>query len=189
MKSQNKAFWYLVYGQSLLISFVLVCIAIKPHFFFESNQGGISNYGLYAATVVPFSLSTLCGAVLSWMSTAFIPSQAKLAKLIKVWSVLAVLTLLSTYPYKVNHAFDIIHQLFSVLLVFFEVGVGSFIALVVKKNYLSLSIWFIQLVTFALAILNYLGVIHKLMIIELLFGISFAFLVLYSVKQQKLIKG
>jgi hypothetical protein len=34
-----------------------VCVAILPHFLFERNEGGISNYGIHASTAVFYTLA------------------------------------------------------------------------------------------------------------------------------------
>lgn len=180
--SDNKiAYKYLLTGQVLLFFFLFICLLLNPRFLFTSNEGGISNYGLYAKTVIPFSLSTISGAGLAIVASLSIVND-RLKLLIRLWAGLALSSLVSTYPYKINHVYRDIHIYLSLILLIYEVCFCSYLVFRLVEDKINLAFWFLMIATLILGILDAFKVVHLLYVIEVVEGLAFAVILVRSVK-------
>jgi len=170
----NKAVRYLLLGQVSLFGFTLLCVLLIPHFLLERNEGGVSNYGLYAKTVVPYTLAFgLCGLLTLW-SARFIAKENKAFKTaLASLGILLIAALLSTYPYKINDTFNTIHVDIGIALAFLELGLGAWFALFLARDIKNIVLFAIQLIGFILGILTHFGAIHILFVTELLTSLAF----------------
>lgn len=176
---------YLLYAQLSLFVFILVCTLIIPHFLFERNEGGVSNYGIYARTVIPYSLAYGLCAVLTIRSALLIPKTVPLYRQLKYMLLLLgflyLIVLLSTYPYKINHVFGIVHEYVDLLLFVFEIIAASWLAFILVRRARTIVLFAIQLAGTTLLLLTLIGSIHILFITEVLTGFAFGLLLVDSV--------
>jgi hypothetical protein len=176
---------YVRASQYSLFGFLLICFALKPHFLLEPNEGGVSNYGLYAATVIPYTLALgLCG-LLVLGSIRFMPKSVEhylsIRRCLALLGSLLILELFSTYPYKINGTFTAIHIYVGVVLFVAEIIIGSWFALRLAKNTASMLLLAAQLGGFALAGLTFFGALHILFIAQLIASLAFGTLLVRTV--------
>jgi len=175
----------LIIGQISFFVFIGVCTAIIPKFLFESNEGGISNFGVHNSTIVPFSLAFLLSIIFTVMAAEKIKGHTKrLIQIRLVLYILASLTLLvlvSTYPYKINSTFKNLHILTGAIIFVFEMAVSFWLALVIYKNKLNSPILLIQLLGFLAAFFTLIGVLHLLFVSQIVTGLAFGALLIRSV--------
>jgi hypothetical protein len=181
----NKAVRYVLLGQVSLFGFLFVCLMLIPHFLLESNEGGVSNYGLYAKTIVPYTLAFgLCG-LLTLLAMRFIPHEISHYKALKMalasLGVLLIAVLLSTYPYKVNDTLNAVHVYVGTALAFLELGLGTWFTLVLARDAKNIAFLALQVIGFVLGILTHFGVIHILFVTELLTSLAFGVILVRTV--------
>jgi hypothetical protein len=108
-----KTYRYTLYSQLSLGVFLLVCLILQPHYLFERNEGGMSNFGVHWPTVVPYSLAFWSCGLLILLAARHLPNRVKSYRSVRSVLVLlgafAIITVLTTYPYKLNDFFDNLH--------------------------------------------------------------------------------
>lgn len=112
-------------GRLVLVAGLLVCSVIMPEFFF--SEAGVSNYGVYARTVVPYSVALLGAALLTWRATRKLSGQGDNSELVLglcIYAILLVLMMLSTYPYQLSPILDGVHRLIGTVLMLWMLGFG-----------------------------------------------------------------
>src|SRR5262249_42943798 len=141
------------------------------------NEGGVSNYGVHAMTIVPYTLGFgLCGAFTLYAAGQASAEPERYAGLVKPLVLLGALylaTLISTYRYKTNSTLDNIHIYISITLVITEVVLGVWLAVHVVRDRINWALLTAQGIGFALGVLNYLHLIHILFAIELVTSLAF----------------
>jgi hypothetical protein len=175
---RHKAVRYSVLSQLFLYLFVGLCMIINPHFLTQSDEGGISNYGLYAKTVVPYSLGLGLSGILVLRVVKHLPHDnlqyKSLKRALTAVGIMYLLVLLSTYPYHVSNTFKDIHLLMSTALLASEMSVGIWAMKTIGKDKLGLKLFVMQIIGFALVFLVLGGFLHILMVAELVAGLPFA---------------
>jgi hypothetical protein len=173
----SKAARSVRYGQLMFAGGLLLCLALMPHFLFERNEGGVSNYGVHALTVVPYTVAF--GAFsLSLLSAArSLPPTTRSASAIRrcltLLAGLLFLALVSTYPYKLNHVLDNVHIAAAIALVMAEVIVGGWFVLRLARDRLNLVFYGVQLIGFGLSFLTFIGSLHVLFASQLVMSLGF----------------
>jgi hypothetical protein len=174
---QSKAVRCLIAGQLSLFGFLLVCLLLIPHFLTQHNEGGVSNYGLYAKTVIPYSLAFgLCG-ILTLRAAWLIPKGTASYKVVKrsliALGIMFLVVLVSTYPYKVNDTFNTIHIYAGSLLTLLEMLLGGWFALFLARGIWNIVIFAAQIIGIIIGVMTRLNVIHVLFITEMLTSLAF----------------
>jgi hypothetical protein len=81
-----------------------LCVAIRPAYLASADEGGISNFGVHAVTVVPFTAAFLgATALLAAAARAMVPSSAlerRFAAALWALAAILVVVLASTYGYQ-----------------------------------------------------------------------------------------
>jgi uncharacterized membrane protein len=184
---QRKATRLVLLSQLCLNGFLLVCTLLMPQFLFERDEGGVSNFGVHALTVVPFSLAFGLGGALLLLAVRGIPRRSKtrqreLQSVLSLLGALLFLVLVTTYPYKVNRFFDNLHIAAAILLFVAELAAGAWFA-VSRNDTLNLTLFAVQIVGSLAALLTLAGVLHVLFVAQLLAGLSFGALLVRTVSQ------
>jgi hypothetical protein len=180
----SKAARYVLWGQISLFGWLLICFLLIPHFLLESNEGGVSNYGLYLKTVVPYTLAFGLGGGLTLRAACLLPTSASYRPLRRTLIFLGVwllVILLSTYPYKLNNTFNDLHLGAGILLFIAETLLAGWFALVLASDTANRLLWTAQLVGFSLAGLTFFGVLHVLFIAQMLNSAAFGALLVRTV--------
>lgn len=186
--SLSKAARYVLASQLSLYAYLLICFLLLPKFLLQSNEGGVSNYGVHALTVVPYSLAFwLSGLLLlaAGYSVNRRPAARTLRRVLLLLGVLTLLVLLTTYPYKLNRVFDDLHIWAAVLLFVTEMLVGIWLVGQQRRSFLALALFTVQLAGFVLSGLTLFGYLHILFLAQLINNVSFSALLVYGVSRAK----
>jgi len=149
-----------------------------PQFLLEHNEGGVSNYGTYARTIVPFTLAFMLSAGFALWSACLIPATSKTRRhfrlILQLYALIFLVVMGSTYPYKVNSFFDNLHIAAAILVTCFELATGVW--LVRQGGKMADRIWLtVLMVGFIAAVLTLGGVGHILLmtqgVVSLAFGV------------------
>jgi hypothetical protein len=167
-------------GQISLFVFLFICFLIIPHFLFEPNEGGVSNYGTYAKTVIPYTLAFGLSGI-SLLLSAKIISNSLIRYSLYALGSLFIAVLVSTYCYKANSALNNIHDYLSAALLIAELIVGTWFGLFISRNPINIGALSLQYVGFFLGVLNYVGINHKLFIAEVIASLGFSILLIKTV--------
>lgn len=175
------------FGQLSLLGFLLICTILMPHFLFESNEGGVSNYGVHARTIIPYSLafglSGLFTIRAAWTLPKTIKSYQRLRLAVVALGILYLCTLASTYLYQLNGLVDEVHQLAGTALFLLELLLGGWFIVALKRDAVNCGLYIVQCIGFTLAALTYAGAIHILFIAEILPAIAFAAILVRTIAQ------
>jgi hypothetical protein len=173
MRSAAK---FILYAQLSLFGFLLLCVFLIPHFLFEANEGGVSNYGTYAKTVIPYTLGLgLCG-VFTICASFSVPKEAGrhlLRRALYVLGALYLLELLSTYFYKRSDVFNDIHVYISMAGAVYGTVLSTWLALSVARNTLNNMLLLTQFAGFTAAALTYFEHWNIIFIAESLTTVAF----------------
>lgn len=171
----------IVFSQVSLLGFLLLCLLLIPHFLLESNEGGVSNYGIHAKTFIPYTLAFgLCGLLTlraAWLLPHNRPHYRPLRLSLIIVGILFLLVLFTTYPYKVNSIFDNLHLDASTALILFETALSLWWSIRLVRDLPNFIASAAQLVGFVLALLTRFNVIHWLFVAELVLSTAFAVII------------
>ncbi|MFI5035148.1 MAG: hypothetical protein ACHQFZ_02960 [Acidimicrobiales bacterium] len=110
-------------SQASFVGLLGLCVALRPGLALGANEGGVSNYGVHAATVLPYSLAYALSAVLAARAARLLSRTGAPRGVGVTLTALAVLltaTLLTTYTYKTNPALKDLHFAVGAGLVLFQ---------------------------------------------------------------------
>ena len=165
-------------GQISFAAFIAICVALHPGFVFNSNEGGLSNYGVHAKTVVPYTLAlalaagfTLRAARINHRSR----SSHRFERVLNTYGALTLLTLVTTYGYTLNKPLKDLHVGVGVVITVFEFAASVWMYREIKSLHF---VFAAGLVGFALAIVTFFGALHVLFLTQLLIGGAFALLLI-----------
>lgn len=171
-------------GQMGFALLIAVCVALRPSLVLKANEGGISNFGVHAATVVPYTLALGLPAVFSATAARGlrdVPARARrLRTTLLCYSALITLTLLSTYPYRLDRTLTDLHDALGIVLTLFESVVSVWMCYVLGRFRLVLSA---QLAGLVVGGLTMSGVLHVLFVSEMVSGLAFAFLLVLTTER------
>lgn len=112
-------------GQSVFFAGLLVCVALAPHLVLKAHEVGVSNFGVHATTVVPYSVAfvgTVVGLARAARHVRRPYSGAYLA-----CALCYLAALVTTYPYHLDAALRVLHDTTAIvtLVVSFALGVAA----------------------------------------------------------------
>lgn len=175
---------YVFLSQINFLIFLFVCLLLSPHYLFESNEGGISNFGVHSLTIVPYSLAFGLASYYSFKATYSLVGHPKRVRIFRIslrlLSTLYLLTLLSTYPYKLNGVFDLFHQAIGIIFVIYVLIFGGFLVTKIRFDPINCLAYLIQLSSFVLAVINFFDLVHLLFVSEALTSIGFGIVLVRS---------
>lgn len=167
----------LLLGQLSLFICLCICVALIPHFLFEPDEGGTSNYGTYVKTIIPytigFGICAICSIRAAYSLPKSLPSRKILSQMLVILGILYLLALLSTYPYKLNITFGNIHKYVSTSLVVYSLATGIWLVLTKTRHRVEILLLCTQAIGFLLGALTYFGTLHTLFIAESLESVAF----------------
>jgi hypothetical protein len=163
---------YLLLSQLSFFGCLGICLAIFPRFVFERNEVGVSNYGVRAATTVPYTLGFLLCAIFIVKAGHLIPRSppilGRFRNSLFTLGALLILVLASTYSYKINIVFTDIHILTGGLLISFELVMSLSLTLGLPWSWSNLLLLVVQASGCVLALITLLGVLHLLLLAQLI---------------------
>lgn len=176
----------LILAQLILWAFLFICFLLIPHYLLERNEGGLSNYGVYARTIVPYTLAFgLCGLLSLQAARVLSPKierRRELRWMLAGFGWLCLFVLESTYLYQVNGVLDDIHIVAGIVLFVFETAAALWLGWVYPRDWLQ-DFWLVvQLFGFILSVLTFAGHLHILFIAEIMTGLGFGVLLAQTAK-------
>jgi hypothetical protein len=149
-------------GQVTFALLIGLCVALHPGFVLKVDEGGMSNYGIHVKTALPYTVALLAPVLLTLdvarQAVATSMAAKRFVSLLRLYSGLLFLTLVTTYPYPLNVGLKDLH---------IAVGVALFI----------------QYAGLVLAALTFFGVLHVLFLSQLVTGIAFAVLLVMGTRR------
>jgi hypothetical protein len=184
---KSRPYRYAVAGQLSLLFFLAVCLALHPGLVLKWNEAGLSNYGILLQTVVPYSLALGGSSILSVLSARSLASSMRLTSamgmLLYIYGGLMMLSLLSTYVYKLNAAFRMLHIVSGIATILFWFGASLWMFLRLRSTPMD-TVWLcVQLAGFALAVIDYFNVLHVLFLAQAMTAVGFGFLLVHAVRR------
>lgn len=185
----NKIINRLIWSQLALVGFIGVCTLLMPHFLLEHNEGGVSNYGVNARTIVPYSLAFLlcAGLVLQAARSIRPPAPGRvllhLRFVLHAYAGLMLLVLATTYPYKLNATLTDLHDLTAILSFWFETIASGWLFLAGVRGITTASLLAAQVVGFGLSLATLVGAIHLLFIAQMVSGLAFGLLLIITARE------
>ncbi len=164
-------------GQIAFAAGIALCVVLSPHLDLHVNEGGISNFGVHAKTVAPYTVALASPALLSYLASRLVyrhSAEGHLRVVLRAYSGLILLTLLTTYTYKIDTPLKIIHVAVGVVLTIFEMGASLWMSHEIHALY---GVVALQLVGFVLAALTIVGVLHVLFVTQMVMGVAFALVI------------
>jgi hypothetical protein len=173
----SPATWYVALSQVGFAFFLAICVAIHPGLVLKVNEGGMSNYGVHVKTAIPYTLALGMAAALTYQAARLLRTTTTPKRhfkvLLRTYSWLTLLTLLTTYGYTLNAPLKYVHVTVGVAIIVFE----SVASLWMYRTLRSLgAILIVQLLGLMLAALTFFGALHVLFLSQILTGGAFAIL-------------
>jgi hypothetical protein len=132
---------------------------------------------VHAKTVAPYTLALASAAGLTFWAARLIRTSTKAARyfraLLKAYSWLILLTLVTTYEYRLNAPLKYVHVAIGVAIIVFESAASLWMYRVIESLR---TVLFVQLFGFVLAALTFFGALHVLFLSQILTGGGFALL-------------
>lgn len=151
---------------------LLGCVVLMPRFLFSTNMGGISNYGVHAATVAPYTLGVVAAALLLLRAAAQLAhsdGHSATAALCRLTAVCYLLDLVTTYPYRQGQAWAVLHTDTAILLAVVELLGAVALAWLIRDplvRWLAVTV----LAGFTALSLTHFGWLHILFVAEVVTG-------------------
>ncbi len=178
---------YLIYSQLSLLLFLSICTVLMPGFLFSHNEGGMSNYGIHALTVVPYTLAFLLCSICIVRAASLLPLTSRYSHNFRYGlyaaACLFFLVLVTTYPYKTDNLFANLHIAVTVTIFWFQTALAFWMTWRVLKDTLSISIFAIELVGFGLAFFTFINSLHVLFIAQIITGAAFGTLLVRTAQR------
>ena len=164
-------------GQLFLLVFLALCIALHPGLVFKRDESGMSNYGIHFETAIPYSLGLLCASLYSLRAAALIRSSNPLGihfrLVLRLFALVMVLVLLSTYGYKLNTVLDDLHVVANALTAVFETAATVWMFLSFNARRTMTIPLATELTGAALVAATTTNSLHLLFLAEVLLGVGF----------------
>jgi hypothetical protein len=182
MKSQ--AVRLIIWGQVCLYLGLLVAVVLKPAGL--TANSGISYYGIFAKTFVPFEISLLGGATFTWLCALQI-TDANLRPIRDSLFVMAILTCtVAVTPYALDNLMNAMHRLAGTLLFSLQLILSCWLIAKLHHALWAMLLTAAQLVA-GIACALYLYPTHGYLIqSQVLFQFFFSVLLIYSLRQPQL---
>jgi len=172
----------IVFGQVSFFVLMSFSVALHPGFVFKLNEGGISNYGIHLKTAIPYSLAFVLCSFFSIRAARLYRRSETIARLFRyllyAYSCLLLLTLLSTYGYKLNAELKQAHVVAGVATIAFELVASAWMYAHLNSTWDTVFL-VLQLAGFVLAGLTFLGDLHVLFLGQALADAGFALLLIH----------
>jgi hypothetical protein len=169
-----------VMSQAAFFGLLFVCICLHPGYLFSRNEGGISNFGVHAATVAPFTGAFVAAACFlaaaSRVAPREVPGARRLATVLAVFAGILVCVLATTYPYQHGLALRDLHFFTGAAAICFEVAVAGWLLATFDRGARELTAAAAALAGFALALLTVVGLVHALFVAQLVTSVAFGVL-------------
>jgi hypothetical protein len=175
---KNSVVGALARGQASFLGCLAICFGLVPSYL--HSEGGVSNYGTLRRTVVFYSLAFGLADFFTGSAAYRLHQQRKtaLASWLYVLAGLLVAVLLSTYPYKLNGAFRLVHELVGINLFIFETSFSAWLCLGLARSWQHLLMLLVFVVGAFISFITLLGLTHLLFVGQAITAVAFAVLLI-----------
>jgi hypothetical protein len=139
---QNTRQRYIIYSQLCLYVSMLVCIVIKPRGL--AANAGISYYGTFLKTVVPYTAGILGGAYFSYRLAKTLP-KASFKYVRKAFIAISILSIgIVLTPYSINAALDWTHTISGSIIFVLELAISGWVIKSFEYDSKMLTLWLLE---------------------------------------------
>jgi hypothetical protein len=175
----------LLAGQVLLFVAIAICTILMPQFFFSTDQGGMSNYGLHARTS-PFFIVGFAGCAFLTCLAALslpraIPHYSELRVSLLIVGVLGLLMAVTTFTYKLNPMLNVLHVRGAQFLALLEAVISTWYVRRLVKDHINRIAYGVLLIGLVVGIFTVLGALHLLFTAEFLASLGFGIVAVHTV--------
>lgn len=153
-------------------------MALEPGVVLAANEGGVSNYGVRSATVVPYTLAFASCSLFLWLAARAVPpalpARGRLAAGMEATAVAFAVVLATTYPYKLNRALDDLHLALVVLAFLVQFVFVAWLTFTAHPRWPQAVFWLLWSVGFVLGGTTLAGAVHLLFVAQATMTIGFA---------------
>lgn len=185
---RSRASTHVTRGQWSLAFFSLVCLALHPGFVLKWNEGGFSNYGIHIKTAIAYSLGFFLAAYFSWRGARELEGHGArtrtLRNLLYFYGVLMVLCPVSTYGYSRTAALRDFHTIVGIITMLFEPVAAVWLFARLRGVGWDALLLTVEFVGLALAVIDYVKLLHVLFLAQVLTAGAFGFLLVHAVSRQ-----
>lgn len=175
----------LLTSQLLLFAAIAVCTILMPQFFWSTDQGGMSNYGLHSRTLVPFLIGFGGCALFTCAAAVTLPKTMPHLRAVQasLWLIglFGLVLAITTFTYKLSPLLNTFHVRGAQILAAVEGFVGTWYALWLVKNHLNYIGYAILCVGLVLGILTVIGSVHLLFTAEFLASLGFGIVAVHTI--------
>jgi hypothetical protein len=179
----DRATVLIVTGQLSFVLLLSLSIALHPGYVLNRNEGGVSNYGVHLRSAVPYSLAfglcALCSLGAARLHRRGEGGSRKLRQLLEAYACLMLLTLASTYVYKINHGFKEVHDVIGASTIIFELVASVSMWTILRRRW-DACFLAVELAGSAVVLLTVIDVVHLLFVGQALSSIGFALLLIHT---------
>lgn len=179
---RHRVWWLLALSQVALIGSLAVCVALQPAVVLSADEGGVSNYGVRAGTVVPYTVGLSLCALFLWLAAravpASLPHRRGVVSGLEGTAGAFVMVLVSTYPYKVDRALDDLHLVLAVALFVIESVFVTWMAFVPCPSWRQAGFWLVWFAGFVLGGVTLAGLVHLLFLAQVMLTVGFSAVIL-----------
>jgi hypothetical protein len=183
----NRAVGCIAYSQICFGFFIGVCVVIHPGLVLKWNEGGMSNFGIHVKTAIPYTFALGLASLLSHRGAVlldrFATSTHQFVRVLKTYSWLIAIVLVSTYGYSLDVVLKDIHIATGIAITLFELAASLWMYRYLGRSPRDTTLIAVQLVGFVLAALTFVGALHVLFLTQILTGVSFALLLVRSARR------
>ena len=138
---KSKGWYYFFYGQIWLYFWLVIAILVRPSGLVANS--GVSYYGIYLGTVVPYSIALLGAAFATWRSASELAEPNWVTRGLKLMSICLVGIVLT--PYSFGVIFDRTHTSLGALLFIVQLVVSGRIAFQLDGRVANIVLWLVEL--------------------------------------------
>ena len=182
-----RASKYATWSQISLAVFSAICVSLHPGFVLKRNEGGFSNYGVHIKTAVPYSLGFGLCALFAFKAARELrrgnASWRSLEVVLGVYGALMLLTLASTYGYSLNEPLKFLHTAIGITTMLFESVASVWMYSRIEGSNWDAALLVMAVGGLALGVIDFVGILHVLFLVQLLIGVAFGFLLVHAVSR------
>jgi hypothetical protein len=171
-------------SQAAYLGGLALCLALDPGVVTHGDEGGISNFGVHAATVAPYTAAFLAAAALLAAAAAVAPPHPRARRLALALRALAlslVCVLASTYAYRHAPWLRDLHVAVAIAASVVEIAVAAWLVAVCRDAVSALSAGAF-LACAALEAVTLAGALHVLFAAQAGAAVAFAVLLVHGAR-------
>ena len=184
----RTAYFSLVAAQCSLAVGLIICILLAPHII--PAEGGLSYFGIDHLTIPFFTIGLSLASFFTIRASYQLKSSKRKVQLnplvIRALGVMLFLTMLSTYPYRINVYFGDLHLVIACSLFLYLVYISYWLLTRLGSTTLEWLLFGVQAVSLLLAPPSWDGYIHLLFTAQT--ASLLAFMVLFLTSTRKLVR-